>query len=186
MRFLPKALFYYSVVASLLITVSLVLTSNSIIPVIFAILFLPVAAYFITEFFKQMRTSSEPISGLNKGSLIISSILFLVLLSLGLRNIYINKQDKNLVAFEPIPTATPLVFKKSTPTPTLTLTISITDGAKTINIRSKPTIYSEIISEAKNGDTFSYTKKAGEWYEVILPDGKIGYISFKYVEGDKK
>jgi hypothetical protein len=42
-------------------------------------------------------------------------------------------------------------------------------------------LYSAKIADAKDGDTFEYTKRDGEWYEIKLKDETYGYISFKYV-----
>jgi uncharacterized protein YgiM (DUF1202 family) len=63
-----------------------------------------------------------------------------------------------------------------------TLTIKITDGSPMVNIRQKPTTYSEKIGEAKDGDSFEYLSHSAGWYEIRLEDGSTGYISGKYVE----
>lgn len=182
-KILPKILFFYSALASILITVSIVFTSSSLAPVIFATLFLPVTAYFIIEFFKQLRgEESDAGSGPKKGEIVVTIALFLLLIGLGLRNIYINKQltINNLQLTTSPP---PLVFKtQPSPTPAATLTVSITDGSAGVNIRGEPTIYSEKVAEAKDGDTFSYTEIVSGWYKINLTDGNIGYISSKYVK----
>lgn len=55
---LSKILFFYSAIASFFVTVSAALTSKTLGPVIFVFLFLPVAAYFMIEFFKQLKGNS--------------------------------------------------------------------------------------------------------------------------------
>lgn len=180
---LPKLLFYYSAVASFLITVSTIFTSYTLGPVIFATLFLPVTAYFIIEFFKQMRgEGSNAGSGPKKAEVIVTVALFLLLMGLGLKNIYKNKQltinNPQLTTSPP-----PLVFKTQpspTPTTSTTITIDIIDGSTSINIREKPTIYSDKVGEAKNRDVFEYTKKEMGWYEIRMDTGLIGFISAKY------
>lgn len=179
---LPKLLFYYSAVASFLITVSTIFTSYTLGPVIFATLFLPVTAYFIIEFFRKVRgEEADATVRSKKGEVIFIILTFLVLLGLGFRNIYNSKQ----VVTQTLPeqSAAPLVFKTQpspTPTTSTTITIDIIDGSTSINIREKPTIYSDKVGEAKNGDVFEYTKKEMGWYEIRMDTGLIGFISAKY------
>lgn len=52
---LSKILFFYSAIASLFVTVSAALTSKTLGSTVFVLLFLPVTAYFIIEFFKKLR-----------------------------------------------------------------------------------------------------------------------------------
>jgi uncharacterized protein YgiM (DUF1202 family) len=190
---MPKLLFYYCAITAFLITVSTVFTSQTIGPVIFATLFLPVAAYFVIEFFKQLRSmfSPKPLedsdvsSGPRKGEFFLITFIFLLLLSLGIWNIY-NSTGASAQT-EPEPTSSPLTFKVDpSPTPGITVTISITDGSELINIREKATVYSEKIAEAKDGDTFEYVSKDAGWYEVKLPSGSNGFISAKYVKEETK
>lgn len=177
-KLLPKVLFYYCAIAAFFITISTIFTSQGLAPVIFAILFLPIAAYFVIEFFKQVRGEAEPLNNPRKGEIISILIIFIILFGLGLKNIY-TKTSKP----EAIPS--PLVFKlNSTPSPTPIpkLQIKITDGSPSINIREKPTIYSKKISEAKDGEVFEYAKKTGEWYEIRLGNKTLGYVAEKYVK----
>lgn len=177
-NFFSKALFYYSAIAAFLITISTVFTSQTIGPVIFTFLFLPITAYFVIEFFKQLRGGTDLTTGYRKGEMAIMILIFLILLVLGSKNIYTNDKISQ-------PSPPPSVFKPeatASPAPETTLTISITDGSPSVNIREKPTIYSEKVGEAKNGDVYEYTQKTGEWYEVKLEKEKVGYISFKYIK----
>lgn len=188
-----KLLFYYSAAASLFITASMVFTSQTAAPLIFAVLFLPVTAYFVVEFFNGIRSKLNPkessnvpiYSGTNiTGNLVLLAI-FLTLLGLGVRNVYYNSIKLASIEANTLPSSVPIVISKTqTPEPgkAKTLTISITDGSQSVNIRAKPTIYSDKVAEAKNGTILPYTEKKGEWYEVTLEDSSVGYISFKYVE----
>lgn len=181
--FMPKALFYYSALASIFITVSIISTSQTLIPVIFAVLFLPVTSYFVIEFFRKMRgelsdTDSKPI----KGEGLVIAIIFALLTGLGLRNIYIRTQATPTVPL-PQTTSSPLIFLKSpTPEPQDKIEVSITDGSRSVNIRKLPTIYSQKVAEAKNGDIFPYSEKANGWYKISLADGSFGFISSKYTK----
>jgi len=191
-KLLPKILFYYSAIASFLITISVVLTSQTLGPVIFAILFLPVTAYFIIEFFKQMHSlfspKTTPGSDLGsppkKGETIIMVVIFLILLGVGIRNVIVlPKNNQNSGTDQtPVPVSSPLIFKTQEEETKSRIVIKITDGSPFINIRGKPTVYSEKVGEAKDGDVYEYTNLEAGWYEIKLTDGKAGYITAKYVE----
>jgi hypothetical protein len=185
---LPKVLFYYCAFGAFFITISTVLTSQTMGPVIFATLFLPVTAYFIIEFFKQMRAvfSNKQVEGSDMGStpkireIVVITFIFLSLLGLGIKSIYNSSKDQAPV---PVPSSSPLVFKSQpSPTPLATLTIEITDGSPSVNIREKPTVYSSKVTEAKNGDVFEYLEENAGWYKIKLDGDKVGYISAKYVK----
>lgn len=190
---MPKILFYYCAITAFLITVSTVFTSQTIGPVIFATLFLPVTAYFVIEFFKQLRLMFSPksledtdvSSGPRKGEFFLISFIFLLLLGTGIWNIY--NSSETSAQSEPQPTSTPLTFRVNpSPTPGITVVVSITDGSEFINVREKATVYSEKITEAKDGDIFEYVSKNAGWYEVKLPSGSNGFISAKYVKEETK
>lgn len=190
---MPKILFMYCAVASFLITVSTIFTAQTMGSVIFATLFLPVAAYFIIEFFKQMHSllSPKPTEGSDlgsppkKGEFVIMLLIFLILLGVGIRNIMISAgQTKNIDAQSPTPAPSGLIFKTAaspTPSPQM-LTVLITDGATEVNLRAKPTIYSDKVGTAKNGDKFEYIALSAGWYQIKLPDGSPGYIAAKYTK----
>lgn len=189
---LQKLLFYYCAIAAFLITISTIFTSQTIGPVIFATLFLPVTAYFIIEFFKQMHAvfSPKPVegsdtnSGPKKGEIVIIAAIFLLLLGLGIRNIY--AQQLNSGSTAPSPTPKGLIFNVApTPTPSPTIKITITDGSASINIRQKPSIYAVKIGTAKEGDTFAFISKDNGWY-LIKFDDKEGYVSAKYAVEETK
>lgn len=183
-------LFYYSLIASILITASAALTSKEAGPFIFVLLFLPVTAYFLVEFFRDVRQIFSPknkedaeiISHPGKGDFIIISAIFIILLTIGVGNILAKSHVVNSTPAphpNPSPNPSPLIFK--TTKPKTTLTIKIVDGSPVVNIRQKPTVYSDKVAEAKNGDSFEYTNLTNGWYQINLSDGTIGYISTKYV-----
>ena len=193
-NFLSKALFFYSAIASLIITVSLVLTSDTLAPVIFAVLFLPVTAYFIVEFFKQTRTAllqpkdkkAENQSKPKKGNIILIVLSFLLLLGIGIRNIHNSNNTPIQVSESPLPSSSPFVFKvERTASPTATLKVVITDNSPSVNIRQKPTTYSEKVGTANDGDVFEFTDISSGWYKIDLASGS-GYISARYIEEIKE
>lgn len=197
MKLLPKILFYYCAVASFFITVSLVFTSQNIIPVIFATLFLPVTAYFVIEFFKQMRSlfakkpseGSDLVTAPRKGEFVAMLFIFLILTGLGLRNIYTKGGVEAVNSNLPTPSSQPLIFKVSPSplaSPSATLTITITDGSAGINIRKEATIYSDKVGEAKNGEVFTYLDKTNGWYQIVLPNKSNGFVSSKYIKENTK
>ena len=188
-RFLPKLLFYYSAIAAFLITISTIFTSQSIGPVIFSILFLPVTAYFIVEFFKQIRSllshrliqGSDMSSGPKKGEFIIFTIIFLLLLGVGFRNIYFKSGAQSVPTVSPTPV--PLIFKTgSSPLPIRIVQISLTDSSSSARIYQKPTIYSAIIGNAKDGDIFTFIASSSGWYQIGLASDSAGFIPAKYVK----
>jgi len=194
-KLLPKILFYYSALASFFVAVSAALTSKTLGPVIFVLLFLPVTAFFVIEFFKQLRASfskkpqeeSDISLKPRKGETIFIIIIFLVLSSLGVRNVIVNSAKK----IEPTSqkkaeaTSSPLVFKKEEKTQTRKIEIAIEDGSSFVNVRQKPSVYSEILGEAKSGESYEYIQISGGWYEIKFKDNALGYISSKYAKERK-
>ena len=54
-----------------------------------------------------------------------------------------------------------------------------------VNVRDKPSTQgTNVIKVAKAGETYEYTnvEPGGEWYEIILEDGSIGYVFKDYIE----
>jgi hypothetical protein len=188
-RFLPKLLFYYSAIAAFLITISTIFSSQSIGPVIFATLFLPVTAYFLIEFFKQIRSLFNPklIEGTDlssrpkKGEVIIITLIFLLLLGVGVRNIFKNSSAESPTS--PSPTQIPLVFKTgSTQSPINIIQISIPEGSASAKIYQKPYIYSTLLGEANDGDIYEFTASESGWYKISIASDSAGYIMAKYIK----
>jgi len=186
---LPRFLFYYCFLASILVVVSSAISAKKIEETIFSFMFLPVGAYFITEFFFKIKNplGKKENTPLNRGSIITSIIFLIILFSISLYNVNRNQSVKGKK--ENVLESEPLIFQteeKPSPTPVYKkVTVKISDGSETVNIRQKPTIYSEVIGEAKNNDIFNSYEKTGEWYKIILNEQETGYISFKYIEEEK-
>lgn len=60
--------------------------------------------------------------------------------------------------------------------------IKIKDGSKSINVRQSPSIASEVIGEAFEGETFEIVSKVSGWYGIKLNDDTIGFVSSKYAQ----
>lgn len=62
------------------------------------------------------------------------------------------------------------------------IVVTITDESPSVNIRQEPTIYSEKIGTAKEGDIFEYLPVNPYWYQIKLNNGLTGYIAIKYTK----
>jgi hypothetical protein len=145
-------LFIYSTLASLFLTISGILTTKSTGLIAFQLLFLPITAYFFIEASNYLRHKFKEKSGEitdfqvtpRRGETIFFIIIFLGLTAIGANNLI----KKDPVESDSSPKTTtspsPLIFPKATPEQKLSdLKIVITDGSESINIRQKPTVYSE-------------------------------------------
>lgn len=113
--------------------------------------------------------------------LTVTTILFMVLFGLGIRNVVVSAPKKlNL------PAQTPAVLSKTAENekvlpPKIIVIVTTTDKSKGINIRQKPTTGSKIVGIAKDGDTFEYVSFGSGWYGIKLADNSIGFISATYI-----
>ena len=139
----------------------------------------------------------------------LSTLVFGILLSLGVRNVlaspgsdnyrllsFINYRIKNPISYgSPSPppqliVATPV---QSSPLPQpqvegtseaklpTIVTIKIDDAISQVNIRQKPSATAKKVGVAKNGQTFELISTLSDWVEIKLASGS-GYISAKYVD----
>lgn len=138
--------------------------------------------------------------------LTISTLGFVVLVAISVRNITISKalsyqpqptpavlsETQEATTSEVSPEATleatataemstaPADAVKPEATPITSLTVKIADGSSFVNIRQKPTVNSEKIGKANDGDAFEFISINAGWYEIKLIDGSTGFISGKY------
>lgn len=112
--------------------------------------------------------------------------VFLLLLTFGIRNIMVST-TKSLN-----PPSSPSVLSETKKVedvkpkvedikPKIIVTVKTDDGVESVNIRQNPTVNSEKIGQAKNGDTFEFVSLDSKWYEVKLATGS-GFISAAYIE----
>lgn len=111
--------------------------------------------------------------------------VFLLLLGLGFRNVKIATAQKLAAA----PTQSPSVLAESVEPrdpsePKITVVVKISGDVDHINIRKSPSITSEKVAQAKNGDEFEFVSVNSGWYEVKLTDGATGFIAseFSYIQ----
>lgn len=112
-----------------------------------------------------------------------ASAVFVLLLGLGLRNVTVVTSSP-----EATPTTTlgantlasPSPTPTAAPEPKIIVTVRYAEGA--VNIREEPTIYSNKIGKAFDGDTFELVSRNPDWVEVKLPEGSTGFIFSEYIE----
>ena len=82
------------------------------------------------------------------------------------------------------PTATPVPSATPTPTATPTPMNAVARVTRTMNIREGPSTNYKVLGQAKSGDVFTIIgkNKAGTWWQVQLPGGKVGWLYGKLVE----
>lgn len=118
--------------------------------------------------------------------IVASSLVFVLLFVLGIRNIKTSVAQTNNLLTElavPTPSHAPQVSGAEDVQPEhKIIIIKISDGAETVNIREGPSTKSQKIGEAKDGDTFKFVSKDGEWYQIKLEDGSTAFVSERYAE----
>jgi len=133
------------------------------------------------QFESRLQAKNKPDVGtrIKASELLAASGIFLILLALGVRNIM-----GSTAKITPAPSPTPIVLSETADvkTPKTMLIIKITDGSESVNIRQKPTVGSNKIGEAKEGDTFEFVSVNSGWYEIKLADESTGFISARYLE----
>lgn len=110
-----------------------------------------------------------------------TSVVFLLLLTLGIRNIMASPTKS-----PPSPTSSVLSETKKIeeikPKTILTIKIDDASASASVNIRQKPTVNSEKIGTARDGDTFEFVSVNSGWYEIKLANGSTGFINGAYTE----
>lgn len=138
--------------------------------------------------------------------LAISTLVFVLLVTFSLWNINVSAAKSHQPQPSPAvlaetqessPSATPEATSaayleatasaevKSETKPETSLTVRIDDDSPLVNIRQKPTINSEKIGQAHDGDNFKFISLQAGWYEIKLTDGSSGFISARYAVKEK-
>ncbi|MGD0523098.1 MAG: SH3 domain-containing protein [Candidatus Microgenomates bacterium] len=112
---------------------------------------------------------------------------FVLLFAFGFRNVWIHsaKATNSISSISSLPSppaGKPAVAGVKVEKPEMILAVKINDGSASINIRRGPTLNSEKVGEAKNGDTFEFVAINSGWFGVRLADGSTGFIWSKYIE----
>ncbi|MSU75089.1 MAG: hypothetical protein EXS55_01040 [Candidatus Magasanikbacteria bacterium] len=50
-----------------------------------------------------------------------------------------------------------------------------------LKIRREPSTKGEVIGKAQVGSAYSFQAREGDWYQIVLPDAALGWVSAKYV-----
>jgi len=50
-----------------------------------------------------------------------------------------------------------------------------------LNVRDSGSAKGKIIAKAKPGEQYIFQQEVGGWYEIVLPDGMIGWVKGEYV-----
>lgn len=117
--------------------------------------------------------------------LLAASLVFVLLLGFGLRSIKTAaKIPENPSIIFGTKTASVTPAPTPSPEPKTVLIVRSTEGP--VNVREQPTVQSQIIGQAQNGDKFEFVSENSGWYQVNLPDGLIGFIFSKYLEKQKE
>lgn len=135
----------------------------------------------------HINKNPPPKLRMKASELFTASVIFLLLLFLGVRNIQgspVKMVNKSLTEAIPVPSPTPAVLSetKEVETPKTMLIVKISDGSDSVNIRQEPTVSSNKIGEALEDDTFEFVSVNSGWYEIKLTDGSTGFISARYIE----
>ena len=159
---------------------------------------------------KELPSMPAPVSRFGLASFIISSTLIFVFLSfLGVRNVksYLTQNNNVVISVQPTPEVAGEVsevediietpasgYVINTPTPeykesvlqpesTSSLSVKVITGSNNnINLRDNATTSAQIIGKAIDGDTFILISQDGDWYQIMLADGTIAYISSSYAQ----
>ena len=54
---------------------------------------------------------------------------------------------------------------------------TITVNTDSLNVRSEPTLNGEFMTSIHMGEKYPYIKKEGEWIQIVLPNGKKGWVA---------
>lgn len=113
----------------------------------------------------------------------IATAVFIFLFAFGLRNV-LGSPAKDIISINTTSSPSPhaSVEGAEDEKPKILLAVKIDNASNSINIRQNPSIQSEKIGEAKNGDVFEFVSINSGWYGVKMADGSTGFISSKFIE----
>lgn len=132
----------------------------------------------------RINLKPQPRSRINE-FMSASTIIFALLVTFGIRNIWISESKA-----QPLPSEVLSVVKEKVSTAPAEATAEAkpqtlvkvkTEDSSTVNIRQKPTTKSAKIGQAKDGESFEFISKNSDWFEVKVAS-QSGFISAEYVE----
>jgi uncharacterized protein YgiM (DUF1202 family) len=147
--------------------------------IIFQLLFLPVTLFLIYSSLTALRQSSlEVVLSEKKSGLLLYSVIFFVLVIVGVNNVAqlgqkgtlpTNQEDHPLLISSPTPTA---------PAEKTLTTKTESAGAK-INVRVAPSISAAVITKVFGNEHLTFLGEEGDWYRIKIEDD-FGYIHKDY------
>jgi uncharacterized protein YgiM (DUF1202 family) len=187
-----RIILFYSTVLAIFVTVSGALTMKSIEEALFLLAFAPVFIYLVATSAKEVGriikkkgpSSFVSISG-KKTEFIAGIVIFAVLIALGFMNLSSDLvgNNNNSSATEKLKNTaetTPIIFDGQKED-SKSLRVKITDNSTSVNLRSGPGTFNDIVGEASDGDEYEYTEVNEDWYKIDF-EGKEAWIFQNYVE----
>jgi TonB family protein len=81
---------------------------------------------------------------------------------------------------EPVPEFTPAGAPPPPPPPAPAKQF-VTVSGSSVNVRGGPSTDKPVLGRVGRGDRLETTGKSGDWYELVLADGRRGFVHSKYV-----
>ena len=175
---IKNILFFYSLALAVFVSISGFVGAGKLQASIFQIIFLPVVLYFFIKAIKIIRKKEGSGGNLGTSVVFFSLIILTLLLGTSLNKIFFAKKETP-------PTPASSSVPSPTPSPQEALkkiVVVIEDSSPSVNIRQKPTIYSEIIKKVNDGDIYEALEEEAEWFKIKLEEGLEGYISKRYAK----
>ncbi|MFA6424128.1 MAG: type II secretion system F family protein [Candidatus Magasanikbacteria bacterium] len=100
----------------------------------------------------------------------------------------ITETNTSTIAVVDFSTSTTSTIKLPTTPPEImavpgTQMVTILDtGIGYLNVRSEPSTQAKILQKVNVGTSYPYLDKQNGWYNIILPDGQIGWVSERYTK----
>lgn len=192
MRSFEKFLFFYSIVATTTLFISLGLFYPNPLNFISGAILLPVIFYF------WIRLTSPEAVGAELWSLrfIIAIAILTALGTAGYRLSQLKPPPpvQKVIVEAPSPTATPAVKSATasgesitdlilgSPTPIALLEITGKAGIKTIDVYQNPSLTSKKVGSLDGTANYLYLDKQNGWYKVVISDSLAGWVSQNQVQ----
>lgn len=178
-------------ILAVLISVSGTLSISSSQDLIFQVMFLPVALFFVFEFiqvfFISKRNLSETLIEGKKGLLIGIFVIILFAYLTKTLNIINKKKEKDPTPQVQTEMSLPQKTEENKPKEENTKFITITtkNPQTLVNVRKDPTTNSEIIQKVKRDETYPLIATEKDWYQIKLDENNYGWVFKDYVKLEK-
>lgn len=174
-----KIFLYFCTLAALFVSVSGFLTARGIEAYIFQLVFLPVTLFLLISTIKSLVNKNYSIGiNISVNKAVVFTVLFIILSGISIKSI-LNKQKQT----PETPNETIVLAPSASPeinVPKNYLTIKSPSPNLLVNIRASNSTSSEILEEAEDGKKYEYINSENNWYEIVLEDGKSGWVFSTY------